>query len=82
MRAFNRCLGLLTASLMLASCGGGGGSGGDGAFQPTPSGTLTITATASQLPLNRDNVGPFLGSPFMAELDITWRRSHVDMVSG
>lgn len=82
MRAFNRCLGLLAASLMLASCGGGGGSGGDGAFQPTPSGTLTITATASQLPLNRDDVGPFFGSPFMSELDITWRRANGDLVSG
>ncbi|WP_257387677.1 Ig-like domain-containing protein [Tahibacter caeni] len=82
MRAFNRCLGLLAASLMLASCGGGGGSGGDGAFQPTPSGTLTITATASQLPLNRDNVGPFFGSPFMSELDITWRRANGDLVTG
>ncbi len=82
MRAFNRCLGLLAASLMLASCGGGGGSGGDGAFQPTPSGTLTITATATQLPLNRDNVGPFFGSPFMSELDITWRRANGDLVTG
>jgi hypothetical protein len=82
MRAFNRCLGLLAASLMLASCGGGGGSGGDGAFQPTPSGTLTITATATTLPLNRDNVGPFFGSPFMSELDIVWRRANGDLVSG
>ncbi len=82
MRVFNRCLGLLAASLMLVSCGGGGGSGGDGAFQPTPSGTLSITATASQLPLNRDNVGPFFGSPFMSELDITWRRANGDLVSG
>lgn len=82
MRAFNRCLGLLAASLMLASCGGGGGSGGDGAFQPTPSGTITITATAATLPLNRDNVGPFFGSPFMSELDIVWRRANGDLVSG
>lgn len=82
MRAFNRCLGLLAASLMLVSCGGGGGSGGDGAFQPTPSGTLSITATASQLPLNLDDVGPFFGSPFMSELDITWRRANGDLVSG
>lgn len=82
MRAFNRCLALLAASLMLVSCGGGGGSGGDGAFQPTPSGTLSITATASQLPLNRDDVGPFFGSPFMSELDITWRRANGDLVSG
>ncbi|MCQ4164761.1 hypothetical protein [Tahibacter harae] len=82
MRAIKRCLGLLAASLMLASCGGGGGSGGDGAFQPTPSGTLTITATTSELPMNRDGVGPFFGSPFMAELDITWRRANGDLVSG
>lgn len=82
MRAFNRCLGLLAASLMLASCGGGGGSGGDGAFQPTPSGTLTITATTTTLPMNRLNVAPFPGSPFMAEVDITWRRANGDLVSG
>lgn len=82
MRAFNRCLGLLAASLMLASCGGGGGSGGDGAFQPTPSGTLTITATTTSLPMNRLGVTPFPGSPFIAEVDITWRRANGDLVSG
>lgn len=82
MRAFNRCLGLLAASLMLASCGGGGGSGGDGAFQPTPSGTLTITATTTTLPLKRDSNLPFIGSPYIAEVDITWRRANGDLVSG
>lgn len=82
MRAFNRCFGLLAASLMLASCGGGGGSGGDGAFQPTPSGTLTITATTTTLPLKRDSGLPFIGSPYIAEVDITWRRANGDLVSG
>ncbi|HSX60688.1 MAG TPA: Ig-like domain-containing protein [Tahibacter sp.] len=82
MRAFNRCLGLLAAGLMLASCGGGGGSGGDGAFQPTPSGTLTITATTTSLPMNRFGGIPFPGSPFIAEVDITWRRANGDLVSG
>ncbi|GMV29671.1 MAG: hypothetical protein AMXMBFR59_17960 [Rhodanobacteraceae bacterium] len=83
MRAFNRCLGLLAASLMLASCGGGGGSGGDGAFQPTPSGTLTVTATTTSLPLNRQPSDlPFIGSPYIAEVDITWRRANGDLVSG
>lgn len=82
MRAFNRCLGLLAASLMLASCGGGGGSGGDGAFQPTPSGTLTITATTTTLPMNRTSGRPFIGSPYIAEMDITWRRANGDLVSG
>ena len=82
MRAFNRCLGLLAASLMLASCGGGGGSGGDGAFQPTPSGTLTITATTTSLPMNRLGTTPFPGSPFISEVDVTWRRANGDLVSG
>lgn len=82
MRAFNRCLGLLAASLLLASCGGGGGSGGDGAFQPTPSGTLDIRATTTQLPLNFNGVGPFIGSPYIAEVDVTWRRANGDLVSG
>ncbi|MBL8298027.1 MAG: Ig-like domain-containing protein [Rhodanobacteraceae bacterium] len=82
MRAFKRCLGLLTAGLMLASCGGGGGSGGDGAFQPVTSGTLTITTTATSLPMNRQGGLPFLGSPYIAELNITWRRANGDLVSG
>lgn len=82
MRAFNRCLGLLAASLLLASCGGGGGSGGDGAFQPTPSGTLDIRATTTTLPLNLNGVGPFPGSPFLTEVDVTWRRANGDLVTG
>lgn len=82
MRAFNRCLGLLAASLLLASCGGGGGSGGDGAFQPTPSGTLDIRATTTQLPLNFAGGLPFMGSPYIAEVDVTWRRANGDLVSG
>ena len=82
MRSFNRCLGLLAASLMLASCGGGGGSGGDGAFQPTPSGTLDVRAVTTQLPLNLNGVSPFLGSPYLTEVDITWRRANGDLVSG
>jgi hypothetical protein len=81
MRVFKRCLGLLAASVMLASCGGGGGDGG--AFTPPPSnnGTITITATAARLPLNRDDVGPFFGSPFMSELDITVRNGAGELVS-
>lgn len=82
MRPFNRCLGLLAASLMLASCGGGGGSGGDGAFQPTPSGTLELRASTTQLPLNIGDVAPFGGSPFMSEVDVTWRRANGDLVTG
>lgn len=82
MRAFNRCLGLLAASLLLASCGGGGGSGGDGAFQPTPSGTLELRATTTQLPLNFAGGLPFTGSPYISEVDVTWRRANGDLVSG
>ncbi|UXI67876.1 hypothetical protein [Tahibacter amnicola] len=82
MRAFKQCLALLPASIMLASCGGGGGSGSDGAFQPTPSGTLVATPSVIELPVNRDGVGPFFGSPYMGEVNVAWRRANGDLVSG
>ena len=82
MKAFSKCLGLLLLSATLASCGGGGGSGSHGAFEPTPSGSLTLQASTQQLPLNRNDIGPFFGSPYMAEVTVTWRRANGDLVSG
>ena len=82
MKVFNKSLGLLLTSVLLASCGGGGGSGDNGAFNPPTSGTLALSATTTTLPLNRSGVGPFIGSPFMGEVGITWRRSNGDLVSG
>ncbi|HJU40240.1 MAG TPA: hypothetical protein VJ724_11755, partial [Tahibacter sp.] len=82
MKVFNKSLGLLLASMLLASCGGGGGSGDSGAFNPPTSGTLTLSATATTLPLNTFGTIPFLGSPFIGEVGITWRRANGDLVSG
>ena len=83
MKAFSKCVGLLLLSATLASCGGGGGgSGSHNAFDPPSSGTLDLQATTQQLPLNRNGVSPFFGSPFMSELTVTWHRANGDLVTG
>jgi hypothetical protein len=83
MKAISKCLGLLLISATLASCGGGGGgSGSHNAFDPPSSGTLDLQATTQQLPLNRNGVSPFFGSPFMSEVTVTWRRANGDLITG
>jgi hypothetical protein len=67
-----KTLGLLLASMALASCGGGGGNGAASAPQ---SGTITLTASRTTLPLNPNNVLPFPGSPYMAEVAFTYRNN-------
>ena len=67
-----KTLGLLLASATLASCGGGGGDGGAATPQ---SGTITLTASRTNLPLNPNNILPYPGSPFMAEVSFTFRNS-------
>lgn len=68
-----KTLGLLLASMALASCGGGGGDGG--AASAPQSGTITLTATRTTLPLNPNNVLPYPGSPYMAEVAFTYRNN-------
>ncbi len=68
-----KTLGLLLASLALASCGGGGGNGG-ATSAPQP-GSITLTAARTTLPLNPGNVLPYPGSPFMAEVVFTYRNN-------
>ncbi|MBL0162786.1 MAG: hypothetical protein IPP82_03785 [Xanthomonadales bacterium] len=68
-----KTLGLLLASLALASCGGGGGDGG--AILPPQAGTITLTASRTNLPLNPNNILPYPGSPFMAEVAFTYRNN-------
>ena len=68
-----KTLGLLLASMSLASCGGGGGDGG-GASAPL-AGTITLTPTRTTLPLNPNNVLPYPGSPYMAEVSFTYRNN-------
>lgn len=68
-----KTLGLLLATLAVASCGGGGGNGG-ATSAPQP-GSITLTATRTQLPLNSNNILPYPGSPFMAEVSFTYRNN-------
>jgi hypothetical protein len=51
MKALNKLLVLLLATIALASCGGGGG-GSQGAFQPTPADTITISAASGSITTN------------------------------
>ena len=68
-----KTLGLLIASMTLAGCGGGGGNGG--ATSAPELGKITLTATRTSLPLNSGNVLPYPGSPFMAEVQFTYRNN-------
>lgn len=42
---------------------------------------LTLTAPVTTLPANRFGVEPFLGSPFLADVGITWRRLNGELVT-
>src|SRR5690606_41544306 len=63
---FGKTLGLLLASLALASCGGGGGDGGG--FTAPQSGTITLQATSTTIPLNSGGAPWFPSSPFSTEV--------------
>jgi hypothetical protein len=81
MKYFGKTLGLLLASLALASCGGGGGDGG--AFTGPESGTITLSATTSSLPVNIWGYQPIeYGNPTQAEVTMTWRNADGTLVSG
>ncbi|MEP6880557.1 MAG: hypothetical protein ABI866_01125 [Dokdonella sp.] len=68
-----KTLGLLLASMALASCGGGGGNGG--ATSAPQAGSITLTATRTTLPLNPNNILPYPGSPYTAEVSFTYRNN-------
>lgn len=74
MKFFGKTLGLLLASLTLASCGGGGGDGGT--FTAPQNGTITLSADTTTLPLNTGSVLPFPASPFMATVSVTFRSAN------
>ncbi len=42
---------------------------------------LQITATTATLPANTFNVEPFLGSPYLSEATVTWRRLNGELVT-
>lgn len=81
MKVFGKTLGLLLASLALASCGGGGGDGGS--YSPPQSGSITLSATTTNLPVNVWGYVPTqYGNPTQAEVTITWRNADGTLVSG
>ncbi len=81
MNVFSKTLGLMLASLALASCGGGGGNGG--AFSPAVSSTITLSATTTTLPVNTAGYSPLqYGNPTQAEVTMTWRNPNGTLVSG
>ena len=81
MNHFGKTLGLMLASLALASCGGGGGNGGS--FSPPQNSTITLTATTTTLPINTAGYIPTqYGNPTQAEVTMTWRNPDGSLVSG
>lgn len=42
---------------------------------------LTVTSASTTLPANRFNIAPFLGSPYLADVAITWRRLNGELVT-
>jgi hypothetical protein len=80
MKFFGKTLGLLLASLALASCGGGGGDGG--AFTAPQSGTITLVATTTSLPTNTGHLTPSDHGPNQAEVTITLRNADGSLLIG
>jgi len=82
MRTFLRGLFFLVAGTALTACGGGGGNGGT--FQPPaetpPSQRIEIQATRTQIPANVAGVAPFVGSPYISELQVTFLKSNGSLV--
>jgi hypothetical protein len=83
MNFVHKTLGLLLASLALASCGGGGGNGGG--FTPAQSGHITLTPAGNStvLPLNVGGANVWSpASPYTNEVDIHWTNPDGTPVSG
>ncbi|MDR3387325.1 MAG: hypothetical protein P4L92_09755 [Rudaea sp.] len=91
MKALCKTFVLLLASAVLASCGGGG-SGSHSAFTPPGNDTSlqlvssTLTLPASPFTVGQEQTDPFpgnyLGSPYIAEVTVTWRHNDGSFVSG
>ncbi len=80
MKFFGKALGLVVATLALASCGGGGGDGG--ATLPPVSGKIELTATTTTLPLNTMGYLPTQHGPTQAEITITIRNADGTLMVG
>jgi len=79
MKFFGKTLGLVLASLALASCGGGGGDGGT--FIPQ-SGTITLVAGTTTLPTNTGNYNALDAGPNQTEVTVTMRNADGTLMVG
>lgn len=86
MKALCKLVVLLLASVLLASCGGGGGGSNSAFGGPGDDTTLSLSATSTTLPIctvgASDPTCDFYGSPYIAELTITWRHKDGQLVAG
>ncbi len=81
MKFSGKILGLLLASLALASCGGGGSDGGS--FSPPQNSKIELVATTTTLPVNVWGYEPIqYGNPTQAEVTMTWRNPDGSLVNG
>lgn len=80
MTFFRNTLGLLLASLALASCGGGGSNGG--AYSPPQSGSITLSARNTTLPLNVQGLLPHDHGSNQTEITITMRNADGSLMVG
>lgn len=81
MKFFHKTLGLLLATLALASCGGSGGNGG--VFAPPVNSTITLSATSTTLPVNTAGYLPSqYGNPTQATVTIDWHNPNGSLVTG
>ena len=84
MKFVHKTLGLLLASLALASCGGGGGDD-NGALLPSQPGSITLTPAggSTTLPLNVNGASTWSpASPYTNEVDIHWTNADGTPISG
>ncbi len=91
MKALCKTFVLLLASAVLASCGGGG-PGSHSAFGPPGNNTSlqlassTLTLPASPFTVAQEQTAPYpgnyLGSPYIAEVTVTWRQNDGELVNG
>lgn len=85
-RFHSRAVGSAIVTVSAAEAGASGNTGNNQTTVNVVAGAprdprLTLSTPSSTLPANRFNVQPFLGSPYLAEVAITWRRLNGELVT-
>jgi len=86
MKALCKLFVPLLASIGLASCGGGGGGSNSAFGPPGDDTTISLSATTQTLPIcvagPSSDICDYPGSPFIAEMTVTWRHKDGQLVAG